>query len=74
MKKLWLLNDLFIKEAFRGRGFSAAPMKEAKKLCRQSGAYGFVPEIEKTNLIGNHLYLKMNLLLDTAHYFCCRDV
>lgn len=67
MKKLWLLNDLFVDENFRGQGFSIALMNHAKDLCRQSGACGFMLETAKTNSIGNQLYQKMGLELDTEH-------
>lgn len=67
MKKLWLLNDLFVDEKFRGQGFSIALMDRAKDLCRKSGACGFMLETAKTNSIGNQLYQKMGLELDTEH-------
>lgn len=67
MKKRWLLNDLFVKEEFRGRGFSIALIEPAKELCRQTGASGFVLETAKTNIIGNRLYQKLNLHLDTEY-------
>jgi GNAT superfamily N-acetyltransferase len=67
MKKLWLLNDLFVDENFRGQGFSIALMDRAKDLCRQSGACGFMLETAKTNSIGNQLYQKVGLELDTEH-------
>jgi GNAT superfamily N-acetyltransferase len=67
MKKLWLLNDLFVDENFRGKGFSIALMDRAKDLCRQTGACGFMLETAKTNSIGNQLYQKMGLELDTEH-------
>jgi GNAT superfamily N-acetyltransferase len=67
MKKRWLLNDLFIKEDFRGQGFSIALIEQAKELCRQSGACGFMLDTAKVNVIGNRLYQKMGLKLDTEY-------
>jgi GNAT superfamily N-acetyltransferase len=67
MKKFWLLNDLFVDEKFRGQGFSIALMDRAKEFCRQSGSCGFMLETAKTNVIGNQLYQKMGLVLDTEH-------
>jgi GNAT superfamily N-acetyltransferase len=64
MKKIWLLNDLFVKEEFRGQGFSKALVERVKELCLQSGACGFMLETAKTNEIGNQLYQKMGLALD----------
>jgi GNAT superfamily N-acetyltransferase len=67
MKKFWLLNDLFVHENFRGQGFSIALMDRTKEFCRQSGSCGFMLETAKTNVIGNQLYQKMGLVLDTEH-------
>src|SRR5712672_3551107 len=38
LKRLWLLNDLYVDEPFRGRGISKALIEEAKKLCRETNA------------------------------------
>src|SRR6478736_693778 len=35
MKKLWLLNDLFVDSNHRGKGASIALIEEAKELCRK---------------------------------------
>lgn len=67
IKKLWLLNDLFVKEEFRGQGFSISLIEQSKEFCLQSGACGFVLETAKTNIIGNKLYQRMDLRLDTEH-------
>jgi GNAT superfamily N-acetyltransferase len=67
MKKLWLLNDLFVVEKFRGQGFSIALINKAKELCMLSDACGFMLETAKTNNIGNKLYQNMGLKHDTEH-------
>lgn len=67
MEKLWVLNDLFVTEKFRGQGISIALIERAKELCRQSGACGFMLETAKTNVIGNQLYQRMGLVLDTKY-------
>nr|WP_294943683.1 GNAT family N-acetyltransferase [uncultured Mucilaginibacter sp.] len=67
MKRLWLLNDLFVAEEVRGQGISIALIDKAKELCLSSGACGFMLETTKDNAIANILYQKMGLELDTAH-------
>jgi ribosomal protein S18 acetylase RimI-like enzyme len=67
MQRLWLLNDLFVHEHFRGRKISVALIESAKVLCRQTQAGGFMLETAKTNTIGNNLYQKAGLTLDTEH-------
>lgn len=56
MKKYWLLNDLFVNENHRGKGFSKQLIESAKDVCRTSDACGILLETGKDNLIGNQLY------------------
>jgi GNAT superfamily N-acetyltransferase len=56
MKRLWLLNDLYVLLEFRGRGVSKQLLEAAKDLSRVTGAAGLLLETEKSNTIGNHLY------------------
>ena len=67
MKNLWVLNDLYVHEKFRGQGFSIALIDRAKALCRESGACGFMLETAKANVIGNRLYQKIGLAQDREH-------
>ncbi len=69
MKKLWLLNDLFVDKKFRGRGISIALIDRAKQLCRDSGACGMYLETAKANTIGNQLYPKVGFTLNDDHNF-----
>jgi GNAT superfamily N-acetyltransferase len=56
MKRLWLLNDLYVLQEFRGKGASKQLLDEAKDLARATAAAGLLLETEKTNTIGNNLY------------------
>jgi len=56
MKRLWLLNDLFVDARFRRQGYSKALIKAAKDLCKVSKASGMYLETEKGNVEGNALY------------------
>jgi GNAT superfamily N-acetyltransferase len=56
MKRLWLLNDLFVLQEFRGQGLSKQLLEAAKDLARDTNAAGLLLETEKANAIGNHLY------------------
>ena len=56
MKKYWLLNDLFVNENFRGKGFSKQLIEDAKTLCKTTNACGILLETGKSNDIGNQLY------------------
>ena len=67
MKRLWLLNDLFVSEEYRGQGFSKALIEQAKELCRQTGACGFTLETGKDNIIGNQLYQQVGMKLSDGY-------
>ncbi|MGH1433767.1 MAG: GNAT family N-acetyltransferase [Lewinella sp.] len=56
MRRLWLLNDLFVHPAQRGQGLSLQLLDQTKKHCRETRACGVMLETEKSNTIGNRLY------------------
>lgn len=64
MKKLWLLNDLFVDPEYRGKGIAVQLIETAKKLVRDSSACGMYLETEKSNIIGNNLYPKTGFQLN----------
>lgn len=65
MKRLWLLNDLFVKPDFRGQHISVMLIDHAKQLARESNSCGLMLETAKNNEIGNQLYPSTNFQLDT---------
>lgn len=69
MKRLWLLNDLYVIPEWRGRGISIALIDAAKSLCRSTGACGLMLETAKDNDIGNQLYPRTGFVLDQDHNF-----
>lgn len=69
MKRLWLLNDLFVEEFHRGKGISVELISRAKELCKTTNACGLSLETEKTNHIGNQLYPKTGFNLDSEHNY-----
>jgi GNAT superfamily N-acetyltransferase len=74
MKKLWLLNDLFVDPDHRGKGISLALIEEAKALCKRTGACGMYLETAKSNDIGNQLYPRAGFTLNDAHNFYDWDI
>lgn len=69
--RLWLLNDLFVAEEHRGKGFSIALIERAKDMARKTGAVGVVLETDKTNDVGNKLYPRTGFELSnkTQNYY-----
>ena len=69
MKKLWLLNDLYVDENYRGKGYALALINKAKELCEATSACGLILETSKDNIVGNNLYSKTGFNLDKEHNF-----
>ena len=69
MKKLWLLNDLYVNPKYRGKGISIKLIERAKKLVEESSACSMFLETEKSNLIGNELYHKTGFKLNEGSNF-----
>ena len=73
MQRLWLLNDLFVDNEFRGKGFSKMLIEKSKELCKQTNACGLILETAKTNIVGNELYPKVGFSLDKEHNYYSWD-
>lgn len=56
MQRYWLLNDLYVNENYRGKGFSKELIEESKELAKSTNAAGILLETGKSNDIGNQLY------------------
>lgn len=69
MQKLWLLNDLFVNENYRGQGVSVLLINQAKDLCKETSACGLILETAKSNEVGNKLYPKTGFSLDIDHNY-----
>ena len=71
MKRIWLLNDLYVDPNFRGQGISKRLIEQSKILARSTHAFGVILETDKTNIIGNQLYPATDFELDIErnHYY-----
>jgi len=67
MKRLWLLNDLYVAESDRGTGVGIKLLLKSQEFAKQTNAGGLMLETEKTNVIGNNLYPKLGFSLDQDH-------
>jgi len=73
MKRLWLLNDLYIKINGRGKGYGEALIQKAKSLCRESDSCGMMLETDIDNFAANNLYKKTDFALDKNHNYYTWD-
>ncbi|MET3537119.1 GNAT family N-acetyltransferase [Chryseobacterium limigenitum] len=70
MKRYWLLNDLYVNENHRGKGFSKELIEEAKELAKSTDACGVLLETGKSNDIGNQLYPACGFeLYDSVNFY-----
>ncbi len=69
MKRMWLLNDLFVNPDFRGNGISKMLINQAKELCKKTNACGILLETETTNDIGNKLYPAIGFELEENNFY-----
>ena len=74
MKRLWLLNDLFVDANHRGKGISVALIEKAKDFCKETKGCGLILETAKTNKIGNSLYPRAGFTLDSDHNYYGWDI
>jgi GNAT superfamily N-acetyltransferase len=73
MQRLWLLNDLFVQENFRGQGYSIDLIEKVKEWCIETSACGLILETAASNNIGNKLYIRTGFTLDTQHNYYSWD-
>ena len=74
MKKLWMLNDLFVMPEFRGQGVSKALIEAAKSLAIKTNSCGLLLETEKSNAVANALYINTGFALDNDHNYYSWEV
>ena len=63
LKRLWMLNDLFVKPSHRGKGISVQLIERAQKLVKETNAHALMLETGNDSNIGNKLYPKTGFKL-----------
>jgi ribosomal protein S18 acetylase RimI-like enzyme len=56
MKRIWILNDLWVLHSARKRGVASALLHECKRFATETGATELLLETKKTNLTAQRLY------------------
>lgn len=69
MKRMWLLNDLYVNENHRQQGIAKALIEKAKKLSNQTLSAGILLETEQSNEIGNHLYPSLGFKKEENNFY-----
>nr|WP_128660974.1 GNAT family N-acetyltransferase [Paenibacillus sp. 598K] len=68
MRHAWILNDLFVDEAYRQRGVARNLMEAAKVYAEQSGAKGLELATARDNLSAQRLYEALGYERDDAFF------
>lgn len=69
MKRMWILNDLYVQPQHRGKGYSKQLISAAKDHCRKTEGCGILLETETTNDIGNKLYPSAGFELEQNNFY-----
>lgn len=56
MKKIWVLNDLYVDQSARKQGVGLALMKKAEEFASRTGAIRIILETGKDNIVAQALY------------------
>lgn len=68
MKRSWILNDLYVKKEYRGKGAGEKLIYKAIEMARDTGAKGVLLETASDNIPAQGLYEKIGFKRET-HYF-----
>ncbi|MFJ7935921.1 GNAT family N-acetyltransferase [Sporosarcina sp. NPDC096371] len=69
MKRTWVLNDLYVKEKARGKGFGEKLIREAIAFAEGTEAKGVLLETGKENVGAQRLYEKIGFIKETNHFY-----
>ncbi|WP_242144772.1 MULTISPECIES: GNAT family N-acetyltransferase [unclassified Bacillus cereus group] len=68
MKRLWILNDLFVQAHTRGAGIGKKLLDEARKFALEHGAKGLKLQTEMNNFSAQRLYAENGYLRDNRYF------
>ncbi len=75
MKKLWMLNDLFVIKSARRKGVAGMLITQCRKLACDTNAAGLLLETGKDNTEGNKLYPTEDFqLIDSSNFYFWKTV
>ena len=69
MKRTWVLNDLYVRESVRGKGFGEKLIKKAITFAKDTGAKGVLLETNIENVTAQRLYERIGFTKETNHFY-----
>lgn len=74
MKKIWILNDLYIHSDYRRKGIAEELIYKTKSFASETNAKGVILETHGDNKEAQHLYDKTGFIKDDEHYYYYTEV
>lgn len=74
MRKIWILNDLFVGPGSRGAGVGQGLLQYAADYARENGAIRLQLSTEVTNTVAQTLYERVGYQKNTAFYYYSLDL
>lgn len=68
MKRVWILNDLFVDEGYRGNGVAKSLMSAAENFARETGSVRIVLATQISNVAAQSLYESCGYAKDEEFY------
>lgn len=69
MQRSWVLNDLYVKENARKKGFAENLIKKAIHFAEETGAKGVSLETGKENITAQRLYEKIGFIKESNSFY-----
>jgi ribosomal protein S18 acetylase RimI-like enzyme len=74
MKRMWILNDLFVHTNYRKQGVAEALILKSKELAIETKAKHIILETHSSNINAQKLYDKLGFKRDDEHYYYYLEV
>lgn len=68
MKRVWILNDLFVNEGSRGNGVAKLLMSAAENFARETGCVRIILATQVSNIAAQSLYESLGYIQDKDFY------
>ena len=69
MKRMWLLNDLYIDKTYRRKGIGKALVEAAQNLVRETNASALLLETDTSNTQAQQLYLNTGFIQSSTIFY-----
>jgi ribosomal protein S18 acetylase RimI-like enzyme len=68
MKRVWILNDLFVEESYRKKGFAKSLISAAENFAKETGAARIILSTQVSNITAQSLYESLGYIKNKDFY------